>query len=145
MNESDVHVGKVTALKKGKAYVKIMRSAACEGCKACFFAAGKKSIILPALNDAGAAENDTVEIKPPPPRPYTAFLVLFVLPAALLLAGLIASAALSWSEPLIIASAFIGLAAGLLAVFLLDRLYYSKKYISRIIGIVEKTKGEKTI
>ena len=143
MSETDVHVGKVTSLKKGKAYVEIMRSAACEGCKACFFSSRKKSVVLPALNDAGAAENDTVELKPPPPRPYTAFLVLFVLPAAALLAGIIVSAALSLAEPLIISSAFIGLAAGLLAVFLLDRLYYSKKYISRIVGIVEQ-KGEQT-
>lgn len=67
-----VKTGKVVRTKGGNAKVEIERSAACEGCKACVFAS-KKTVIVTAINEAGAKVGDEVTVLPPPPKPLTAF------------------------------------------------------------------------
>lgn len=127
--------GRVVRLKGGTAYVEIVKSAECNGCKACVFGAKGDRLVLPARNDLLAAVGDRVEIIPPPPRPVFAFVMLFVLPLAALLVGLFIARAVTASEPWIIAGAAIGLGAGLSAVFAAEKLVFSKKYVTKIISV----------
>ncbi len=138
-----VKTGKVVRTKGGNAKVEIERSAACEGCKACVFAS-KKAVIVTAINEAGAKVGDEVTVLPPPPKPLTAFLTLFVLPILTLVGALAIAVNVFESELLCVLCAFIGLVIGLAAVFVADRAYYSKKYVTRITSIINLPQGENT-
>lgn len=139
----EIKTGKVVRIKGGAAKVEIERTPACEGCKACIFAS-KKTVIVTAINEAGAKLGDEVTVLPPPPKPFTAFLILFVVPIAALVAALIIAVNIFDSELLCVLFAFIGLAVGLMAVFIADRLYYSKKYVTRITSVINLLQGENT-
>lgn len=141
-NCRDEHVGKVVRLGKETATVEIVRSAACEGCKACVFAS-KKRMKIPASNTVGAVVGDSVVLTPPPAKPMLAYLILFGVPLALLIVGLLVPVAFTDKEPYYFIGAAIGLLVGLAIVLALDRLYYSKKYLSKIVKILQgETKND---
>lgn len=128
------HIGKVVKVSKNSTTVEIVRSAECEGCKACVFAS-KKRMKIPVSNTVGAKAGDTVIVSPPPAKPITAYLVLFGLPLVMLVAGLLLAVALTDKEAYYFVGIAVGLAVGLISVLTLDRLYYSKRYLAEIIKI----------
>lgn len=136
-NPCEEHMGEVLRVRGGRAYVEIVKTAECNGCKACFFASSGKKIVLPALNAVGAKRGDRVCVVPPLPRPIAAYVMLFVLPMITLLSGLFIAYAFTGRDLVLILSALAGLAAGLIAVLAADRAYFSKKYMTKIVSIIQ--------
>ena len=135
MSECEKLCGKVVRLKNAVAYIEIERSQECAGCKACALAA-KKVTVLPATNDVGAKAGDEVLVALAPQKPLIATLMLFLLPLVLMVIAVVISLRFNQSEPMLALYAFVGIAAGFLIAFVFDKLYYSKKYVSHVIEIL---------
>ncbi len=133
--------GVVVKVKRAKiAIVEIKKNDVCNGCKSCMFGAEKK-ILLPAENDVDAVVGDDVLITIPPEKSIIAFLTLYLLPLVFTLIGLFVASSLSKNDLVVALGAAVGLGLGFIAIFVPDKLYYSKKYVAKITGkIINKEK-----
>ena len=134
--------GLVVKVKNSVTHVKVNRAVECNGCKACMLANVKKEIVLPASNNVSAKVGDNVIIALPKQRPAHTWLVLFALPLVTLLLGMLVGYVLNLSDLFVALCVVVGLILGLLAVFVLDRTYFSNKYLAKIVAIVDKNQGE---
>lgn len=134
--------GVVVRVKGPRAYVRLVRSRECNGCRACMLANMKNELVLPAKNDIGASVGDEVRILGPKQKPLHTWLILFILPLTLMLLGIATGYLLTLSELNIFACAVIGLFVGLVVIFILDRLLFSDKYLARVLEIINN-QGEK--
>lgn len=141
MNDCEKLDGKVVRVKRSIAYVEIVRSSACEGCKACALAS-KKVMTLPAANDIGAKPQDKVLVSLAPQKPLVATLMLFLLPLVLMIIALVITSTVVQSELMLALYAFSGLTVGLIIAFVFDKFYYSKKYVSHVIKILNTRQGD---
>ncbi len=141
MSDCEKLSGKVVRLKNSVAYVEIERSQECAGCKACALAA-KKSTTLSAKNDAGANTGDEVLVVLAPQKPLIATLMLFILPLVLMVISIVVALRFDQSEIMLALYAFCGIAVGFLIAFVFDKLYYSKKYVSHVIEILNTRQGD---
>lgn len=141
MNDCEKLGGKVVRLKKSVAYVEIERSQECAGCKACALAS-KKVTTLPAANDVGAKAGDEVLVALASQKPLIATLMLFLLPLVLMIIALVIASLFNQSEPMLALYSFIGIAVGFLITFVFDKLYYSKRYVSHVIEILNTRQGD---
>ena len=117
--------------KNGVAKIKVVRSSACGECKACILGSTENSVLLPARNEVGARQGDTVYFTAKQ-KPWFATLLLFLLPLTLLLVGLILSLALSVGELVSVAIGVGCMAVGFITVLILDKTVFSKKYLAQI-------------
>ena len=134
--------GVVVKLKRKIAQVEIKKSSACNGCKACVFGNDKK-LILTVDNELKAKKGDEVTLSLPPEKPIAAFLTLYALPLIFVLLGLFVTSRFVSNELIVALGGAVGLAVGFLCIFLPEKLYFSKKYLAKIIKIntfKEKTK-----
>ena len=141
MSDCEKLDGKVVRVKRSSACVEIVRSSACEGCKACMLAK-KKVTTLYAVNDANANVGDDVLVSLAPQKPLVATLMLFILPLVLMIVALTIAAIAGKSELMLALYALIGLVAGWLIAFVFDKFYYSKKYVSHVIEILNTRQGD---
>ena len=117
--------------KNGVAKIKVVRSLACGECKACILGSTENSVLLPARNEVGARQGDTVYFTAKQ-KPWFATLLLFLLPLTLLLVGLILSLAFSLGELISVAIGVGCMAVGFITVLILDKTVFSKKYLAQI-------------
>lgn len=140
MQDCATKIGKIVKTKRKTAYVEMIKNSACNGCKACAFGASKK-LVLPANNDLGATVGDTAVVALPPEKPVFSFVMLYALPLLTLLIGLFVTSAITDKSLFIALGALVGLVVGFTAIFIPDKLYFSKKYSLRVIDIIN-TQGE---
>ncbi|MBR7141581.1 MAG: SoxR reducing system RseC family protein [Clostridia bacterium] len=117
--------------KNGVAKIKVVRSSACGECKACILGSTENSVLLPARNEVGAKQGDTVYFTAKQ-KPWFATLLLFLLPLTLLLVGLILSLAFSLGELVSVAIGVGCMAVGFITVLILDKTVFSKKHLAQI-------------
>jgi len=141
MNDCEKLDGKVVRVKRSIAYVEIVRSSACEGCNACALAS-KKVTTIPAANDVGAKPGDEVLVSLAPQKPLIATLMLLLLPLALIVTTIAIASAAGQSELMLALYAFSGLAVGFIVAFVFDKFYYSQKYVSHVIKIMNTRQGD---
>ena len=125
---------KVINNKNNVAKIKVIRSSTCGECKACILGNTESSVILPARNDVGAVVGDTVYFVAKQ-KPWFATLLLFLFPLVLLLAGLIVSLLIGVDELISVAIGLGCMAIGFISVLILDKTYFSKKYLAQITRI----------
>ena len=133
----------VQRIKGNHAYIELIRTPKCDGCKACAFH-GKDKIVLPAIKDCECAAGDTVIVEMPEKQFVFAPLLLFGLPLVCFLIGLMAGR-FAGGELLMVLLGFAFAALGyLIAVFadktlknnrkympiVVERIYFDVKYIS---------------
>lgn len=129
----DTKTGVVVAVKGEIATVEIAKDFACNGCKACAFA-GEKKIKLSAINKLGAVPGDEVLVQAPPPRPVAAFLVLLFIPLILFVLSLCVASTAIKNELVVFAISISVTALGLVLIFLLDRIFISKRFYAKVIA-----------
>ncbi|WP_251613092.1 SoxR reducing system RseC family protein [Pumilibacter muris] len=131
----------VHARKKNRYYVKIVKNAKCEGCKACGF--GRKNhLILPALSQIECETGDSVAVAMPEKQVKGSYLYLYILPLLFLFAGLVIP--FSYGEKAMFLGGVIGLAISIPTVYFIERLYRrSKKYLPVIVSKISATETEK--
>jgi sigma-E factor negative regulatory protein RseC len=88
-----IEEGVVEKVKNNLAFVRIEKSAKCEGCKACAFG-GKRQLTLPCVTEVPCAANDRVLLRMPEGSFAGASLLLFLVPLVCLLIGFMIGAAL---------------------------------------------------
>ena len=138
-----VKTGSVVKIKGARAFVKFEKTMECNGCKACMFATSKKEIVMPAKSIDGVKKGDTVSVEFPSARPSHAWLILFALPLFTFILGVIVAYLCDFSDGMTAVCSLVGLLFGLLAVFILEKAYFSQKYLAKIIKIIdENQQGE---
>jgi sigma-E factor negative regulatory protein RseC len=129
--------GIITA-KKGKVYVvRVSKTSACDGCKACAF--GKNDYVdFKANSDIECGIGDSVVVETPAVKPYLTILLFFVLPVVLVLGAALIASAFGLSE-LHIALISLGLVVAVFsALFVVYRVFLRSKYLAQIKSITEK-------
>ncbi len=127
----------VKKVKRGVAYIELVRSEKCDGCNMCSFNK-KKSMTVPALCDADVRPGDIVSVEMPTKSVGAAALAIYAIPIVLMLLGaLIGIVGGVWLQVGLVGA---GLAAGLFAAFLIDRAYRKKAGVMpRIVAVLEKS------
>ncbi len=127
----------VHSRKKNRYYVKIVKNAKCEGCKACGF--GRKNhLILPAVSKVDCEAGDSVAVAMPEKQVKGSYLYLYLLPLIFLFAGLVIP--ISVGEKAMFLGGAIGLIASIPVMYLIERLYRRrKKYLPVIVGKLSNT------
>ncbi len=125
----------VKKVKKSVAYIELNRSEKCEGCKICSFNR-KKTITVPALCDYRVAAGDTVTVEMPTKSVGAASLLIYALPILLMAIGAVIGLAGSvWLQAGLCGA---GLALGLIAAFVIDRIYRRKRgVLPRVVSVAE--------
>lgn len=113
----------VKKIKRGYAYVELIRSEKCAGCGVCSFN-NKKSIVVPAKCDIPVEVGKRVQVEMPTVSAGAATLLIYAVPLALMLVGALIGLVGEWWLQLTLAA--VGLAAGLLCAHLIDRAYRKK-------------------
>ncbi len=138
-----VKTGSVVKVKGARAFVKFEKTMECNGCKACMFATSKKEIVLPTKSLDGVKKGDTVSVEFPSARPSHAWLILFALPLFTLLLGVFVAYLCDFSDGITAVCSLVGLLLGLVVVLILEKAYFSKKYLAKILKIIdENQQGE---
>ena len=129
-----IECGEVYAYKKNVYYVKLTKSAKCEGCKACGF--GRKNhVILPARSQVDCNVGDTVFVAMPERDIKGSYVYLYLIPLLLMFVGLLIPYA--HGELWMLCGGGIGLAAGIVAIYLFERLFRKReKYLPTILHAV---------
>lgn len=131
---------KVKKVKRGYAYVELVKSEKCAGCNVCSFN-NKKSIVAPAKCDIPVEVGQTVEIVMPTKSAGAATLLIYAVPLALMLAGALIGLIGEWWLQLTLA--VIGLSIGLLCAHLIDRAYRKKAgVLPCVIAVVTAADGD---
>ncbi len=132
---------KVKKVKRGYAYVELVRSDKCAGCGVCSFN-NKKSIVVPAACDVRVEVGQTVRVEMPTVAAGAATLLIYAVPIALMLIGALVGLVGEWWLQLTLAAA--GLALGLLCAHLIDRAYRKKSgVLPRVVAVINGA-GEAT-
>ena len=125
--------------RKGKLYyVKLVKNAKCDGCKACGFGC-KNYLVMPALSQIDCAVGDRVEISMPERRVKGSYVYLYLLPLILTFIGIMMP--FGHGEAWMLMGGAIGLAASVPAVYLIELAFRrKKKYLPVILRKISETK-----
>ena len=133
------------------AVVSVARHAACDGChknaegkgcSVCTLLGGNREARARALNTAGAAIGDTVEVESRTGRMLLYAALVFLLPVVMALGGYFLGAALlegAYGAPATAAAAFLLTFA---AIWLFSRLVISKRIDVEIVALVKPASGQ---
>lgn len=128
------------------ATVSVARHAACDGChknadgtgcSVCTLLGGNREARARALNTAGAAVGDTVEVESRTGRMLLYAALVFLLPVVLCLAGYFAGLAVSGREGVALGVAACAFALALFAVWLFSRLVIAHRLDVEILRVVD--------
>ncbi len=136
-----VRPGQVVSLEKDRMMVKFTRLSACKGCGGCI-ASMKKEALIPIKGKA--QPGDYVAIEMPDAHVVKASLLMYVLPLAGFLLGLLAGALLLPHSELLVAACAVGgmlLALGILA--LVDRkLSLRSQWQPHLVGVITQQEAD---
>lgn len=129
-----IECGEVYAHKKSVYYVKLTKSAKCEGCKACGF--GRKNhIVLPAHSQVDCCVGDTVFVAMPERDIKGSYVFLYLIPLLFVFVGLLIP--YGHGELWMLCGGGIGLAAGVATAYLAERLFRKRgKYLPTILQVL---------
>lgn len=128
----------VSARKKNLYYIKLVKNAECDGCKACAF--GRKNyLIMPALSLINCAVGDRVSVIMPSSRVKGSYLYLYLLPLLFIFIGILIP--INFGEiPMLIGGAA-GLTVSIPVVYFIELMFRkSKKYLPIISEKISDTK-----
>ncbi len=136
-----VRPGQVVSLEKDRIMVKFTRLSACKGCGGCI-ASMKKEALIPIKGKAQPGEYVAIEM--PDAHVVKASVLMYVLPLAGFLLGLLLGALLIPSNELLIAACGLGglaLTLGILA--LVDRkLSLRRQWQPHLVGVITQQEAE---
>ncbi len=133
-----IEKGEVCYRKNGSYRIRIIKSAKCNGCKACGF--GRKNhIILPAVSQIECDIGDTVNVRMPEKSIKGAYVYLYLVPLLFLFAGIMIP--YNKGETFMMIGGAIGLATGFLTTLLIEKLFKRRKvYMPTILEKISETK-----
>ena len=142
MSDCEKLSGKVLKTKRNIAYVEVERTDVCSGCKACMLARKSVTTII-ATNNIGARTDDMVYVMLAQQKPLIATFILFFIPLIFMTIAILIAYVFAENELILALYAIIGLAIGFVIVAILDKILFSKKYVSRVIEIINTQQGDK--
>lgn len=127
----------VYSRKKNRYFIKLTKSAKCDGCKACGF--GRKNyVILPAISEVECNTGDCVEVEMPEKSVKGAYVFLFLL--SLLFMFVCLMIPYGHGEIYMFIGGIIGLVISIPVIYAIERLYRrQKKYLPKIISKISVT------
>ena len=127
----------VKRVKRGTAYVELVRSDKCDGCNMCAFNK-KKSMVVPTVCEIAVEVGQTVVVEMPTRSVGAAALLIYALPLLFMVIGvLIGLLGGVWLQVGLCAA---GLAIGLLCAFFIDKAYRKKAgVLPKVLRVVEKS------
>lgn len=130
----------VHARKKNLYYVKLVKNAKCDGCKACGF--GRKNfLIVPALSEVECAEGDRVTVQMPESGVKASYVYLYLLPLLCLFIGLMIP--YGHGEWWMLLGGACGLAASIPVVYAFERLFRRRRqFLPVILRMADESEGE---
>jgi len=135
-------IGIVLKIKGTRAEISLPRKSACETCGKCGLGRGEGEMALEAENRPGARPGDRVEVEIPERDPLLAALLLFGLPLAGMLLGVVAGAllerALNWDSegPAVVLGTVLLLVSFFLVKFREKRLAKQENQRNRIVRVL---------
>lgn len=127
----------VVKVKGDYAVIELERKPECEGCKACSFNR-RNSLRMTAMRSADCSVGDRVSVQMPEKSIKGSYLVLFLIPLALMLAAVLITAKYEWyvQVPSIVGALLLGLAI----IVLCDGIIKKKAaYMPKIINVIKNT------
>ncbi len=134
-----IELCEVKRVKRGTAFVELVKTDKCDGCNMCAFNK-RKSMLVPTQCDISVEVGQTVEVEMPTRSVGAAALLIYAIPLLFMVVGvLIGLVGGVWLQVGLCAA---GLAAGLLCAFLIDGAYRKKSgVLPKVLRVVDKDCG----